>query len=366
MHLRELSLINFKNYEEAQFSFSKGINCFVGNNGSGKTNVLDAVHYLSSCKSYFNPVDRHNIRLEAPFFVVEGLYDRNGKDEKVYCGVKKGAKKQFKRNKKEYERLADHIGMFPVVIISPYDRDLITEGSEIRRKFIDSVISQSDKQYLDQLISYNKLLAQRNALLKFFAANHTFDHMGLQVYNEQMSVLAHQIFDKRKQFIDVLKPIFSNYYKSISGGQEEVLLHYNSQLHDASMEDLYEKNLQKDMALQYSSVGIHKDDLQFTLSGRAIKKMGSQGQQKSFLVALKLAQFDFVKEAIGFNPILLLDDIFDKLDDSRVEEIVRLVAEHHFGQIFITDTHAGRTEEIVKKLDEDYKMFHISKGALVP
>lgn len=365
MHLKELSLIYFKNYDEAQLALSSNINCFVGNNGVGKTNILDAIYYLCFCKSYFNPIDSQNIKHDKPFFSIEGIYDRNEVLETVFCGVKRGQKKIFKRNKKEYEKLADHIGLFPLVIISPADRDLIIEGSEIRRKFIDGVIAQSDKIYLKCLLKYNKVLAQRNALLKYFAANHTYDSTTLSIYNEQLIDLATQIYEKRCAFMNDFNDIFQHYYKAISGSQEQVSLEYKSQLNDSDLGSLLEENLNKDKILQYTTCGIHKDDLKFKIGEYPIKKQGSQGQQKTYLIALKLAQFDFIKNFVGYKPILLLDDIFDKLDDQRVESIVRLVSEHHFGQIFITDTHKERTEEIVKKIDDSYKIFNVSEGTVL-
>lgn len=364
MYLKTISLLNFKNYEESSLEFSKKINCFVGNNGAGKTNILDAVYYLSFCKSYFNPIDSQNIKHGAPFFVVEGIFEKDDKEDHIYCGLKKGQKKAFKKNKKEYERLADHIGSYPAVIISPADRDLITEGSDVRRKFLDSVISQSDKIYLDDLINYNKALSQRNALLKYFNANSTFDSNTLEVYNTQLINLGTVIHEKRAAFVEKLQPIFDEYYKAISKDNEVVKLAYVSNHFAGEYSKQLADSLQRDMAVQYTTKGIHKDDLEFTIEGYPIKKMGSQGQQKSFLIALKLAQFDFIKELNGYKPLLLLDDIFDKLDENRVEEIIKLVNEHHFGQIFITDTHPERTENIIKRINEDYKLFTVTKGTV--
>ena len=362
MYLKDLCLIQFKNYEEAQLNFSSNINCFVGNNGSGKTNLLDAIYYMCFCKSYFNSIDTQNINFEHQFFTIEGTFDRKDQLDKVFCGVKRGQKKVFKRNKKEYEKLADHIGLFPLVIISPADRNLIIEGSETRRKFMDGVISQSDKIYLQSIIKYNQVVSQRNALLKYFAANFTYDPTTLAVYNEQLIDLGTKIHAKRSEFMLKFNPIFKKYYKSISGEKENVSLEYKSQLHDLHLSVLLEESLTKDKILQYTTCGIHKDDLLFKISEFPIKKHGSQGQQKTFLIALKLAQFDFIKHLVGYNPLLLLDDIFDKLDDTRVESIVRLVSEHHFGQIFITDTHKERTEDIIKKIDDSYKIFDIEDG----
>lgn len=362
MYLKDLCLIQFKNYEEAQLNFSSNINCFVGNNGSGKTNLLDAIYYMCCCKSYFNSIDTQNINFEQQFFTIEGTFYRKDQVDKVFCGVKRGQKKVFKRNKKEYEKLADHIGLFPLVIISPADSNLIIEGSETRRKFMDNVISQSDKIYLQYIIKYNQVVSQRNALLKYFAANFTYDPTTLAVYNEQLIDLGTLIHAKRSEFMLKFNPIFQKYYKSISGEKEKVSLEYKSQLHDLHLSVLLEESLTKDKVLQYTTCGTHKDDLLFKISDFPIKKHGSQGQQKTFLIALKLAQFDFIKYLVGYKPLLLLDDIFDKLDDTRVESIVRLVSEHHFGQIFITDTHKDRTEDIIKNIDDSYKIFDIEEG----
>ncbi|MFD1292693.1 DNA replication/repair protein RecF [Lutibacter holmesii] len=359
MHLKKITLVNFKNFESQTFDFEGKINCFVGNNGVGKTNVLDAIYYLSFAKSYFNPVASQNIRHTEDFFMIEGEYQMTDRVDSVLCSLKRGSKKVVKRNGKAYEKFSDHIGHLPLVIISPADRDLITEGSDTRRKFIDSVISQSDKQYLLTLVSYNKVLAQRNSLLKFFAANRTFDALNLKVYNEQLNNYSAIIFEKRNAFLEAFIPIFKMRYKAISNSKESVNLVYKTQLKDASLLDLFEANLEKDRVLQYTSVGIHKDDLSFEIEGYPVKKFGSQGQQKSYLVALKLAQFDFIKGQSKVKPILLLDDIFDKLDDSRVAQIIDLVNSNEFGQLFISDTHKERTEEVVRKTKQPFKIFEL-------
>jgi len=365
MHLEKLLLVNFKNYSEADITFSKDINCFVGGNGGGKTNLLDAIHYLSLCKSFSNPLDSQNIAHGSDFFVVQGSFILNEKKEKIYCGLKKGKKKQFKRNKKEYSRLADHIGFLPVVMISPEDNVLILQGSDIRRKLIDSIISQLDKSYLDDLIAYNRVLLQRNALLKRFAETRNFDEVALEVWNTQMIDLGNKIFVKRKAFIDDFIPEFQRYYEFITGGSEKVNINYLSQLRDGDFAELLKAALEKDKVIQYSSVGIHKDDLQFDIGDYPIKKMGSQGQQKSFVIALKLAQFDFIKSAKDFLPILLLDDIFDKLDEDRVQKLMELVSQHNFGQIFITHTHRERISGILDGIEADYKLFEIQNGAIL-
>ena len=361
MILKSLSLINYKNFTSKDFTFDAKINCFVGNNGVGKTNILDAIYHLSFGKSYFNPVTSQNINHHADFFVVNGIYEKENREEKVVVSAKKGNKKVIKRNAKVYERFADHIGFLPLVIISPADRDLITEGSDTRRKFIDGVISQSDKSYLSNLLGYTKILAQRNALLKYFALNNTFNADTLAVYNEQLEGFGTPIFEKRKQFLERFAPIFNERYKAISGDTENVTLTYNSTLSNMPLKHSLTNALPKDRSLQYTSVGIHKDDLQFEINGHPVKKFGSQGQQKSYLIALKLAQFDFIKQESGTTPLLLLDDIFDKLDENRVQHIIELVNTNDFGQLFISDTHPERTESVVKNIHQSYELFHLER-----
>ena len=359
MILKSLALLNYKNFENRSFDFNEKINCFVGNNGVGKTNVLDAIYHLSFGKSYFNPIAIQNIKHDESFFVINGEYDKNDTTEKIVVSLKKGQKKVIKRNAKAYERFSDHIGFLPLVIISPADRDLIIEGSATRRKFIDSVISQSDKAYLETLIKYNKVLAQRNSLLKYFALNNTFNKDTLLIYNEQLDQFGHNIHKKRNSFLEIFIPIFKNRYKAISNGNEFVDLLYESDLTDKNLGQLLSEVINKDKALQYTSVGIHKDDLIFNIDDHPIKKFGSQGQQKSFLIALKLAQFDFIKAQSGVNPILLLDDIFDKLDEQRVSQIIKLVDDENFGQLFISDTHADRTEAAIKQVHQSYEIFKL-------
>jgi len=359
MFLKSLSLVNYKNFDSASFDFDSKINCLVGHNGVGKTNVLDSIYHLSFGKSYFNPITSQNINHNSDFFVIEGTLDKNDREEHVLVSAKRGQKKVIKRNNKPYEKFSEHIGFIPAVMISPGDRDLILEGSETRRKFIDGVISQSDQGYLNALIHYSKVVAQRNALLKFFAANSKFDRDTLEIYNAQMCDLGNKIFNKRKEFLKEFIPIFNNRYSEITNDKEKVSIAYASKLFETPLAKLLEDNLQKDMALQYTSVGLHKDDLSFEIAEYPIKKFGSQGQQKSFLIALKLAQFDFIKNISKANPILLLDDIFDKLDEQRVAQIVALVAENELGQIFISDTHADRTEKVVKESNQSYKIFKL-------
>ena len=359
MILNTLSLVNYKNFESQTFNFDHKINCFVGANGVGKTNVLDAIYHLSFGKSYFNPVATQNIRHDEEFFVIDGVFDKEDRAEKIIVSLKKGQKKIIKRNGKIYEKFSDHIGFIPLVIISPADSDLIVEGSDTRRKFMDTVISQSDKNYLNHLINYNKVLAQRNALLKYFALNNTFNAQTLEVYNAQLQSYGSEIFKIRKDFLEAFIPIFKSRYNAVSNNKEAVHLSYKSDLFDDDLNVLLKQNLNKDKALQYTSVGIHKDDMIFEIGDYPIKKFGSQGQQKSFLIALKLAQFDFIKQQSGVAPILLLDDIFDKLDEHRVAQIIQLVDDKHFGQLFISDTHAERTENVVKQIHQSYKVFKL-------
>ncbi|WP_159801650.1 DNA replication/repair protein RecF [Flavobacterium sp. MK4S-17] len=359
MYLKNLSLLNYKNIAEADYEFDSKINCFVGKNGIGKTNVLDAIYHLAYGKSYFNPLAVQNIKHGEEFFVIDGTFEKDGRNEQVVCSLKKGQKKVLKRNGKIYDKFSEHIGFIPLVIISPSDNDLITEGSETRRKFIDSVISQLDSIYLQQLINYQKVVNQRNALLKYFALNHTFNRDTLDIYNEQLDVMGQEIFEKRKSFLQEFIPIFNRHHQAITGLAENVSLDYESQLHEKRLAALLDENLNRDKVLQYTSTGIHKDDLSFEIEGHPIKKFGSQGQQKSFLIALKLAQFDFIKKQSGVLPLLLFDDIFDKLDETRVEKIVQMINDKTFGQIFISDTHPERTENIVKATHQSYRIFNL-------
>tara|TARA_B100000795_G_scaffold158062_1_gene118750 strand:+ start:47766 stop:48845 length:1080 start_codon:yes stop_codon:yes gene_type:complete len=359
MQLEQLSLLNYKNFESQSFAFDAKINCFVGYNGVGKTNVLDAIYHLSFGKSYFNPVTGQNMRHGTDFFMIEGTYQKNDRPEKINVSAKRGNKKILKRNGKVYEKFSEHIGFLPLVMISPADRDLIVEGSDTRRKFIDGVISQADTSYLQHLINYNKVLLQRNSLLKYFAANQTHNQDTLDIYDEQLTQYGTIIFEKRAAFLKEFLPIFLARHKIISNGAEDVSLVYKSQLEDATLLSLLKNNVTKDKMMQYTGFGIHKDDLVFEIDGHPIKKFGSQGQQKSFLIALKLAQFDFIKQLNGITPILLLDDIFDKLDEQRVAQLISLVHDDAFGQIFISDTHAERTEAVVKEIHKSYTLFKL-------
>lgn len=366
MYLKSLQLINFKNYEEAELQLSPSVNCFTGDNGSGKTNILDAVHYLSVCRSYLNSVDKQNIRFDQPFFVIQGTFHIDEKEVDIQCSVKTGAKKIFKRNKKEYEKLSDHIGQFPCVMISPYDRNLIGDGSEVRRKWMDGIIAQSNKGYLENLQRYSKVLDQRNALLKNMYEHGLFDRESMDVWNEQLIRYGTKIHEVRQSFLTEFIPVFQKAYNFIGEEEEEINLEYKSQLNDMSFADLLHQNEKKDAFTQYTHGGIHKDDLQFTIKHHPVKKFGSQGQQKSYLIALRLAQFDWLKEHLIAIPILLLDDIFDKLDDKRVGKLLQFVSDQSFSQVFITDTNRERLENIFQNSDIPIRYFQVEKGRVTP
>lgn len=364
MYLSKLTLLNFKNYEQVCVEPGPGVNCFVGSNGVGKTNVLDAVHYLSLCKSFFHTPDTQNIRHDAPFFVIEGEYKVADATEHLYCGVKRGSRKRFRRNKKDYERFSDHIGLFPLVMVSPFDSGLIWEGSEERRRMMDEVISQFDSDYLSQLVAYNRVLAQRNSLLKQWADSGVPSYGVLEALNEQLTLFGSKIFAVRTLFIKELLPVFHDFYSEISLQQEVPGLAYQSALSETPLSALLRASAAKDLALQYTSTGVHRDDLLFTLGGYPLKRTGSQGQQKSFLTALKLAVFEFIKAKRGVAPILLLDDIFDKFDQQRVERILQLVSGDRFGQIFITDTHPERMEQMLRSVSTAFRLFDVAKNQI--
>ena len=377
MFLRKLSILNFKNYPQAEFVFDEGSNCFAGDNGAGKTNLLDAIYYLSSCKSYFNPVDSQNILHGEQMFMLQGEFIVDDKEEIISCGLKRNQKKIFRRNQNEYQRLAEHIGLLPSVIISPYDCELITGGSEERRKFMDSIISQYDRIYLDDLINYNKALTQRNALLRQFSRGNYFDSDAIAVWDAALIVLGKKIFAKRQLFINDFTPLFDKHYKFISGERETVAVVYDSHHHLDNFEEHFHNARKRDLILEYTTVGIHKDDLLFTMGGHPVKKFASQGQQKSFLISLKLAHFDFIKSMKNIFPLLLLDDIFDKLDDFRMNRLMELVshdspARHDkgarwaggFGQIFITDTHGDRVSKIFSQIKKPIRIFEIVNGTI--
>ena len=362
MFLHTLSILDYKNIEQADFNFTAKLNCFLGDNGACKTNLLDAIYYLSFTKSYFTAIDQQNVRHGNEMFMLQGKYSRLAQDELISVGFKQGAKKQFKRNQKAYKRVSEHIGLFPLVMISPSDQVLIQGGSDERRKLMDGVISQFDNQYLDALLRYNRTLQQRNNLLKHFAEQHRFDEATLTVYDEQLLEFGTIIFQKRIKFVEELIPVFQFFYEFISGGKELVKLTYDSSLSEGDYAAQLLDNRLKDRASCYTNVGIHKDDLQLDLGDFPIRKLGSQGQNKTYLVALKFAQFEYLKNASGIRPILLLDDIFDKLDANRVSKIIQLVSDDRFGQIFITDTNKDHLDSILKKMDIAHKIFTIEQG----
>ena len=362
MILKRISILNYKNLEQVELSFSPKLNCFFGQNGMGKTNLLDAVYFLSFCKSAGNPIDSQNICHDADFFVIQGFYEAaDGTPEEIYCGMKRRQKKQFKRNKKEYTRLSDHIGFLPLVMVSPADSELIAGGSDERRRFMDVVISQYDKEYLDALIRYNKALVQRNTLLK---SEQPVEEELFLVWEEMMAQAGEVVFRKREAFIREFIPIFQSFYSFISQDREKVGLSYDSHARDASLLEVLKESRARDQIMGYSLRGVHKDELNMLLGAFPIKREGSQGQNKTYLVALKLAQFDFLKRTGTTVPLLLLDDIFDKLDASRVEQIIKLVAGDSFGQIFITDTNREHLDRILHKVGSDYKMFRVEQGTV--
>lgn len=365
MWLQNLSALFFKNYSEVSVVFSPAVNVFVGRNGAGKTNLLDAIHYLCLCKSFFNPIDSQQIKTGQDFFLLQGDFELDGKSEKISCAVKRNQKKQFKRNKKEYEKLADHIGLFPVVMSSPYDSSLVLEGSEERRKFIDNVISQTNPAYLDELINYNRILTNRNAMLKQIAATRKIDPDLLQIYNEQLINSGNKVFETRKRFMIEFIPYFSKHYQYLTSERETVDLTYQSQLNDAAFADLLSASLDRDKTLERTTTGIHKDELGFMLNDLPLKKFGSQGQQKSFLIALKLAQYSYLQTHKGCKPLLLLDDIFDKLDGERIHKLMEMVSHHDFGQIFITDTMAERVKSIFNEIQVPIRLYTVEKGELL-
>ena len=365
MWLKNLTLLNFKNYTSADIGFDKFVSVFVGNNGAGKTNILDAIHYLCLCKSYFNPIDSQQIKVNEDFFLVQGDFDREDKNEKISCGLKRNQKKSFKRNKKEYEKLSSHIGLFPVVMISPYDINLIMDGSEERRRFIDNVISQTDSRYLDELIIYNKHLLNRNALLKQIAATRKLDVALLQILDEQLINSGVIIFEKRTQFLVDFIPFFNEHYRFLTSDAEQVSLTYYSQLKEQTFENLLSNSIEKDRILERTTTGIHKDELMFEIAGMPMKKFGSQGQQKSFLIALKLAQYSYLQKFKNFKPLLLLDDIFDKLDELRIHKLMEMVSHQDFGQIFITDTSKDRVVAVFDEIKTPINLFTVSEGSVV-
>ena len=360
MFLQKIQLVNFKNYDEVTYHFSSKVNCITGLNGLGKTNLLDAIHYLSMTKGYFNHTEQLSIRHGEDFFAIHGDFVTENAEgiTKISCIQQREKRKIFKINQKEYERLSEHVGNYPSVMISPYDTDYINGNSDVRRRYFDSAISQFDKIYLDNLINYNKVVSHRNALFKYFSERQSFNEQEISVWTDRMMTLGTKIFQTRKQFIESFLPVFSQLFSLISP-EESVSIDYKSQLQEGDFQQMLKAAQQKDYAAQYSTVGVHKDDFLFTMNGYPIKRFCSQGQQKSFLIVLKLAQFEYIKQLKGQKPLLLLDDVFDKLDMNRVNQLISLVMSNDYGQVFITDTHKARIEELFKDKDIDFTLIEI-------
>jgi DNA replication and repair protein RecF len=359
MYLKKLSLTNFKNYNRAELEFLPKINCLVGNNGVGKTNILDAIHYLSLTKSFFNNIDSISIRHGEEYFIINGTFVKDNVEDQIYCAFQKQKQKVLKKNSKEYQKLSEHVGKYPVVMISPADNALISEGSEERRKFLNKIISQYNAEYLDSVLKYSKALQHRNRLLKDFKLTGRFESDALSIWDSQLVKYGTYVFNERELLVNELIPVFQEYYSMISSEKEQVKLAYRSHLSEGNFSEALVNSVNKDRFLEYTTIGIHKDDLLLEMNQHPVKSLGSQGQQKSYLVALKLAKFDYIRQKSGISPILLLDDIFDKFDAERVEQIIRLVGQNRFGQIFITDTHQSRLHEILSTHKTDYKLFMI-------
>lgn len=360
MYLKKIALLNFKNIEQEELTFCPGINCLVGDNGAGKTNIVDAVHYLSMCKSSLQMTDGQSIRHGADFFLVEGAYATDaGKNETVVCSFSRKGGKVLKRNGKEYERLSDHVGLIPAVIVSPADSALISDAADERRRYLNAFISQLDRAYLGSVMRYNAVLAERNRLLKTRP-----DETMLQIYDMQLCEHGKAIHARRQEFAERLQPEVAAYYRILSDDREQVELHYKSELNERPFEEILLEARQKDIVNEFTTAGIHRDDLVLKIGGYPLRKYGSQGQQKSFLIALKLAQYAVVAEAKGERPILLLDDLFDKLDAGRVEQLIRLVSNDTFGQILITDCNPTRLKRILDKAGGDYTLFSVAEGAV--
>lgn len=361
MHLRNIYLNNFRNIKEARLSFSSGINCIAGMNGSGKTNLLDAIYYLSVTKSFFTTADNIVVNHDSIAFSITGEYVReDNTEESIHITFGKNGEKLVKRNDKPYSRMSDHIGLIPVVMVSPYDTSLINDSGEERRRFLNMILSQTDKEYLRRVQSYNQLLVQRNKLLKQNGDNREL----LILMSEQMAPHADYIFQKRASFCDDVIPVASDFYSKLSGGNESINIEYKSELQDSTLFDLHKESLDKDLILKHTTAGIHRDDMIFSLDGHQIRRFGSQGQQKSFLISLKLSQYMITKKGAGRKPILLLDDIFDKLDQGRVERLLLLTAGNDFGQIFITDSNKIRLDDILGRIGGDNSLFLVQNGHL--
>ncbi|MDX1667444.1 MAG: DNA replication and repair protein RecF [Saprospiraceae bacterium] len=366
MHLGELSITHFKNYASQKLSFSEALNCFVGLNGMGKTNLLDAVHYLCMGKSLFGLNDRNIVKHGEDFFRLEGRFALDGKTERIVAKVIPGKQKEIERNGVAYARLSEHVGLIPVVFMAPDDTLLVREGSEERRKFLDNTISQLNDRYLSALIQYNRLLNQRNSALKQFAESRSFNADLLDIYDRQIIPHGQLIYRVRQSFMEAFRPVLREVYTLISGEREEADCRYRSKMHDKPLGELLTEAREKDRYLQRTTVGLHKDDLLFTLDGHPLKRFGSQGQLKSFVLSLKIAQYELLRREKSKRPLLLLDDIFDKLDRQRVGQLLQLLLRGSFGQIFLTDTDGERVEKIVAQMGMDYRIFQITDGRAEP
>jgi DNA replication and repair protein RecF len=365
MLLEFISLINFKNYEESKLHFSANLNCFLGQNGSGKTNLLDAIHYLALCKSATNYSDIQLIKHEESYFMLKAGFEHEGEKHVVEAAIVSRKSKTFKYDSVPYEKLSEHIGKIPLVMVAPNDIDLIREGSEVRRKFIDGILAQVDAQYLTQLLEYNKYLKSRNALLKHFYETRSFDKDLLETYDEKLLPLNHKIHKSRLVMMEEFIPTFNELYEFISESKETVGLEYKSGVLEADFDQEFAKSLQHDLNSQRTNKGIHKDDFKFTIGGYELKKFGSQGQQKSFVLALQLAKQRFLESKKGFKPILLLDDIFDKLDDNRIKKLLSLIGDGSLGQVFLTDANPKRAEEHIKSVPSEVCIFKVEKGTAI-
>ncbi len=364
MRLEKLNLINFRNYEEAELHFHERVNVFLGRNGSGKTNLLDAIYYLSFTKSAFSTSEQQIIRTGQNYFVVKGNFHLAGQPTReVVASAQSGAKKIFREDQRDYDKLSDHIGKYPVVIMTPDDTDLIREGSEYRRRFFDGIISQLDRRYLEDLMAYGHVLRQRNGLLKMSFETGRFDALALEAYDRLLIKYGEYLHSARKQFLKDFLPLFLSHFKGIVAEPEDPVISYASDLNESAFAEGLARSLSKDRALQRTCFGIHRDDYSFLLKGGEIRRTGSQGQQKSFVIALKLAQYYVIRQQKGFDPILLLDDIFDKLDDERINALVQLLRESD-GQIFITDARPHRTSEILANIGVPGKTFHVAHGTV--
>jgi DNA replication and repair protein RecF len=361
MWLEKLHLTYFKSYEEKAFTFGEHVNCLVGENGSGKTNLLDAIYFLALTKSAFHNQDALGIRHSEEFFVLDGIFREADKKTQITCSLQRGQRKVVMADKKNYERLSDHIGQFPLVLIAPDDTDVIREGSEERRRFFDGVLSQSAPGYLEDFLKYNKILNNRNGLLKLFAERNYLDEDLLETYNEPLIVLSQRIHGHRSNFMQRFLPLFRKYYEFLSSGHELVEVIYESEVASPDFPLEFRRNRSRDLHAQRTGKGIHKDEYIFEIDEVTLKKFGSQGQQKSFLIALKLAQFELLKEEKGKTPILLLDDIFDKLDDRRIQKLIELVDTGFLGQVFITDARPERSKKILENVKADVRFLEIEK-----